>query len=125
MVPTLIDMSVGVAAGGMGVGTMSVGVDETGVKVVGEDAAVGKTSIEKEQALRNSALNTKTIIDSNHLHCFIAFSLFSVVNVMGSQRSSPNGIYCLYFQTGNGYKTFARKFLFPCRNNKARSDYRY
>lgn len=66
IVLSLIDMSVGVAEGKTGVNGTSVDVGGMGVKVDGEETAVGKTSIEKVQALSNNALNTKTIINSNH-----------------------------------------------------------
>jgi len=81
IVPAVICISVGVSearitVGGTGVCVAVVEI-EIGVKVgvSKEDGAVGKTLTEKLQALSNKVDNTKTMIDRNHLRCFIAFSL--------------------------------------------------
>jgi hypothetical protein len=79
IISALIDMSVGVTEGRMAVGGIGVEIDvreiDVGAAVGGEKVGVDKTSTEKLQASSNSALNTKTMIDSNHLCCFMAFSL--------------------------------------------------
>jgi len=75
IVSALIDMSVGVTEGTMAVGGTGVNVGGIGVAVGGEEVGVDKISTEKLQASSNSALNTKTMIGSNHLRCFMAFSL--------------------------------------------------
>ena len=75
-------MNVGVSEGRWAVGGTGVEVGETGVKVVGEDAAVGKTSTEKVQASSKNVLNIKPMISCNHLCCFIAFSLSAFANRM-------------------------------------------
>jgi hypothetical protein len=77
IVSALIDMSVGVTEGTMAVGGTGVngrGIDVC-VAVGGEEVGVDKISTEKLQASSNSPLNTKTMIGSNHLRCFMAFSL--------------------------------------------------
>jgi len=70
-------MNVGVIEGRLAVG--GTGVNVRGIDVCaavgGEKVGVVITSTEKLQASSNSALNTKTMIGSNHLRCFMAFSL--------------------------------------------------
>ena len=76
----MIVIRVGVAEARIAVGGTAVdvkGIDVT-VGSSGEDVGVGKTWTEKLQALSNNVVNTKTIINRNHLRCLIAFSLSAV-----------------------------------------------
>jgi hypothetical protein len=79
VISALIDMNVGVTEGTTAVGGSSVEVDVRGIDVCaavgGEEVGVIITSTEKLQASSNSALNTKTMISSDHVRCFMTFSL--------------------------------------------------
>ena len=75
-------MSVGVTEGkarvnGTGV-CLAVGGMDVCVAANGEGMGVGNTWTEKLHASSNSAPNAGIIIGSNHVRCFIAFSLFVV-----------------------------------------------
>jgi len=126
-------MSVGVAEGRLSVGgtVVCVAIDGVEATVGGEEVAGDKTSTEKLHASSNSALDTTTISDGNHVRCFIAFSLSASANMIESATdactvhdlpSKSGASVLLYwnpsleFQTGNYYKTFAPGFLFPYRN---------
>lgn len=83
----LIDMNVGVAEAEMAVGGTGVEVGDTEATGGGEEVGVDKTSTEKVQASSSSVINIKLIIMGNHLRCFIAFSLFTLVDRMVSDEA--------------------------------------
>jgi len=72
-------MRVGVTEGAIRVGATCVDVGGTAVKVGGDEVGVEEASVERPQALSSSALNTKIMIDGNHLLCFILFSLSAML----------------------------------------------
>jgi hypothetical protein len=73
-------MSVGVTEAGISVNGIAVcvAVEARAGSVGGGEAGVDKTSTEKIQALSNSVLNIKLIIDCNHLRGLIKYSFSSI-----------------------------------------------
>jgi len=112
-------MSVGVTEGKIVVGGTTVDVDGIDAAVGGEEVGVDKTSTVKVQAPGNSVVNTKPMISSNHLRCFIVFSLSALANGMESATYPPLLESVVGISIGNDYKTFAPGFLFPYRNGNA------
>jgi hypothetical protein len=109
IVSSPIDIGVGVTEGGISVGAADVSEAYKAGDARGDgEVGVVKNSTEKVQALSTDVLSMKTRSEINDLRCFIASSLFAVVNRAGS---------VVGILSADGYKTFALRFLFHDRNN--------